>query len=415
MHFDEGELGLPGLMLMELDSWRQSPVADEFPSSRVVRYIRSVGKHFLATPVVEELVRVRAGQSEIVGDDDSREHLRRFLSVVLDKHDGTYDYTTYTALDLLRPRNPEPLPDFEEEVATRIAFLLYDALAFECGAALGYRSQLPCMRPSREAVEKRLRHGLRVATEMDRLSAKPITPKVSSLQERYDQLVDVLEGAPPGMASRLEQTLLPVYIIHDEYLFIRVLQSFESIFEHLARLASEAILRLEARDAEEALLLLSSITRVLSHGLPLFSLLATMQRESFEFFRKFTEGASAIQSVNYKTFEALCGTPPPARVESPAFQSVPEVRGRVLQSMTTVRGAADALIASGAHDAEVEARLARAMAQIEAVHQRWKRTHYRLAVRMIGSVSGTGYTEGTPYLRSVIDNRLFRRAEETTN
>lgn len=83
--------------------------------------------------------------------------------------------------------------------------------------------------------------------------------------------------------------------------------------------------------------------------------------------------------------------------------------------MTTVRGAADALIASGAHDAEVEARLARAMAQIEAVHQRWKRTHYRLAVRMIGSVSGTGYTEGTPYLRSVIDNRLFRRAEETTN
>jgi hypothetical protein len=25
-------------------------------------------------------------------------------------------------------------------------------------------------------------------------------------------------------------------------------------------------------------------------------------------------------------------------------------------------------------------------------------THYRLAVRMIGSVSGTGYTEGTPVL-----------------
>ncbi|MEU8461621.1 tryptophan 2,3-dioxygenase [Streptomyces sp. NPDC029003] len=414
MYFHEGEFGLPGLLLMELESWRMSPLAREFPYSGVVRYIRSVGKHFLAEPVVEALVQVRAAQSECTGDEESRNHLRRFLSVVLDKRDGTYDYATYTALGLLRPPAAAPLPDFEAEIGTRIAFLIYDALAFECGAALGYRSQLPCMRPSRDAVEKRLRHGLRVATEMDAFHSKPITPRVSGLQERFDQLIDVLEGAPPGMATRLDQTILPVYIIHDEYLFIRVLQSFESIFEHLARLASEAIVRLEARETEEALLLLSSIARVLSLGLPLFSLLATMQRESFEFFRKFTEGASAIQSVNYKTFEALCGTPAPARVESAAFQSVPEVRGRVLGSMTTVRGAADALIASTPHDPEAEARLTRAMAHIEAVHQRWKRTHYRLAVRMIGSVSGTGYTAGTPYLRSVIDNRLFRRAEETT-
>ncbi|MEU3914751.1 tryptophan 2,3-dioxygenase [Streptomyces sp. NPDC029721] len=415
MYFDEGEFGLPGLLLMELDSWQQSPLAEEFPYANVVRYVRSVGKHFLATPVVEALVRARAAGTGAAGDDTARDHLRRFLSVVLDKHDGTYDYTTYTALDLLRPRQAPPLQEFEDEVGTRIAFLLYDALAFESGAALGHRSQLPCMRPSPEVVEKRLRHGLRVAVEMDMLSGKPLTPKVSGLQERFDQLTEVIETAPSGMASRLDQTLMPVYVIHDEYLFIRVLQSFESIFECLARLASEAIRRLEARDAEEALRSLSAISRVLSGGLPLFSLLATMQRESFEFFRKFTEGASAIQSVNYKTFEALCGTPAPERVESPAFRSVPQVRGRVLESMTTVRGAADALIASRAHEPDVGARLAREMAQIEAVHQRWKRTHYRLAVRMIGSVSGTGYTEGTTYLRSVIDNRLFRRAEETTN
>ena len=32
---------------------------------------------------------------------------------------------------------------------------------------------------------------------------------------------------------------------------------------------------------------------------------------------------------------------------------------------------------------------------------RWRNTHYRLAVRMLGEASGTGYTEGTPYLKAV--------------
>ena len=32
---------------------------------------------------------------------------------------------------------------------------------------------------------------------------------------------------------------------------------------------------------------------------------------------------------------------------------------------------------------------------------RWRRTHYRIAVRMLGERTGTGYTEGAPYLKSV--------------
>jgi tryptophan 2,3-dioxygenase len=41
------------------------------------------------------------------------------------------------------------------------------------------------------------------------------------------------------------------------------------------------------------------------------------------------------------------------------------------------------------------------MARFADTLLRWRETHYRLAVRMLGERPGTGYTEGTPYLRSV--------------
>ncbi|WP_255599269.1 hypothetical protein [Micromonospora sp. RL09-050-HVF-A] len=37
----------------------------------------------------------------------------------------------------------------------------------------------------------------------------------------------------------------------------------------------------------------------------------------------------------------------------------------------------------------------------------WRRTHHRLATRMLGSRSGTGYTEGTPYLAAVRADPVF--------
>ena len=42
---------------------------------------------------------------------------------------------------------------------------------------------------------------------------------------------------------------------------------------------------------------------------------------------------------------------------------------------------------------------------------KWRRTHYSIAVRMLGERSGTGYTEGTPYLRSVRKIPIFRNRD----
>jgi len=53
-----------------------------------------------------------------------------------------------------------------------------------------------------------------------------------------------------------------------------------------------------------------------------------------------------------------------------------------------------------------------ALARLEAAHQRWKSTHHKIAVRMIGDRPGSGYTAGTPYLKHRLDGRLFWMSPE---
>ena len=126
-----------------------------------------------------------------------------------------------------------------------------------------------------------------------------------------------------------------------------------------------------------------------------------MQVEAFQTFREFTEGASAIQSRNYKLVESLCRQPDPARLDSAAYRSVPEVRQRVLAGQVTLDEAFQAARAAGHLSARDVDDLEQAMRQFAATLLRWRRTHYGIAVRMLGERTGTGYTEGSPYLKAV--------------
>jgi tryptophan 2,3-dioxygenase len=45
-------------------------------------------------------------------------------------------------------------------------------------------------------------------------------------------------------------------------------------------------------------------------------------------------------------------------------------------------------------------RAASAMHRFEAAVLKWRQSHYRLAVRMLGHRPGTGYTEGVPHLQA---------------
>jgi tryptophan 2,3-dioxygenase len=211
---------------------------------------------------------------------------------------------------------------------------------------------------------------------------------------------NVAADLSPAERRTLQLTILPVSLIHDEYQFIRVLQSFEATFNLMAVQLQAAIRALTKGECDLALAHLQAAEMRLREAAPLFSLVATMQVEAFHTFREFTEGASAIQSRNYKLLESLCRQPDQDRLDAPAYLSVPEVRERVLAGQVTLDEAFQAARAGhlSARDSED---LEQVMREFAATLLRWRRTHYGIAVRMLGERTGTGYTEGSPYLKAV--------------
>ena len=142
--------------------------------------------------------------------------------------------------------------------------------------------------------------------------------------------------------------MLPVSLIHDEYQFIRVLQSFEVTFALIAVQLQTAVRALSDGESALAQECILAAERALHEAAPLWSLVATMRLEAFQTFREFTEGASAIQSRNYKLVESLCRRPDAARLDSAAYLSVPEVRQRVLAGQLTLDEAFQAARAAAA-------------------------------------------------------------------
>jgi tryptophan 2,3-dioxygenase len=133
----------------------------------------------------------------------------------------------------------------------------------------------------------------------------------------------VLGGATADEERMLQLTLLPVSRVHDECLFIRVLQSYETTFAYAAVELEAAAAAIARGDSTAAVAALGGAAHALSESSPLFSLIATMQPEASLTFRQFTDGASAIQSRNYKLMESACRTPDRERFDSAAYRRCP--------------------------------------------------------------------------------------------
>ncbi|MFI6149153.1 tryptophan 2,3-dioxygenase family protein [Streptomyces sp. NPDC051109] len=390
-----------------LTDWLAAPEPDRFPYAGVVAAYREGGKHFVPGSLLALLDRARgeltAAPAPVgAGQEAAREVLERFLDTALDKYDGRYDYPTYTALSLLAPpagAGPEEMRGHRDRL---VVHLLGDLARFELEAVAGETALLPQLRPSPLLVGKRHRLALRVAAPaLARLGLLGPVPG----EEPEKAARRLWETADASMTARerlvLDLSMLPVHVTHDEYLFIRVLQAFEATFTLLAAELRAAIEALDAGRGPAAADRLRRAAAALTESAPLFSLLATMQAEAFRVFREFTEGASAIQSRSYKLVESLCRTPDAERLHSHAYRSVPEVREQVLAGQRSLDDAyADALAGPRAGRGCVLPAAA-AMEEFASAMRRWRQTHYRLAVRMLGSRSGTGYTEGTPYLGEV--------------
>ncbi|MGE5830281.1 MAG: hypothetical protein ACM30G_18240 [Micromonosporaceae bacterium] len=390
----------------ELEDWLAE--FERFPYDQVVDEFHAVGKHFVAAELLQKLDRVRVAVRVLDG----------FLETTLDKWDGSYDYQTYLALGLL------PLANLtrDEDVAAAavqsdrlVVQLITDALRFELDSSDGTSPLFPVQTPPPEVVARRLRLGVRaLQPALGRLGY----PGANDLDDDFEPEQVVRRLCATVEADRSEAEVLalrlsnlPVWVSHDEYMFIRILQSFESTFAFLAVCVRAAVKGIGAGDARNAVSQLALAEARLHEAGRLFSPLATMQVEAFRTFRMYTEGASAIQSRNYKAVEALCRVPDQERLDSAAYLSVPDIRTRVLAGQATLDEAVREAGEQGLLDDQLRAEVEQAMRTFAATLLRWRQTHYSLAVRMLGDRTGTGYTEGTPYLDRVREIPVFQHLD----
>src|SRR4051794_22712879 len=373
-----------------------------FPYDEVVAYFNRVGKHFVSPQLLAELDGVRAS----LPAGPSR--LSRFLHTALDKFDGRYDNPSYLALDQLGLPGADGCPDPGHAHRRRdrlLVLLMADMMRFELVAANGRSDLMPELRPGAKVTAKRCRHGLRaIRPALERLGLDLELDETDPIAAAREVCRTVLGSITEPERRALQLTALPVSLVHDEYMFIRALQSYETTFALIAVQLAAAAGALDRGDGAAATAAIEAAAAVLGEASPLWSLVGTMQTEAFLRFREYTDGASAIQSRNYKLFEATCRRPDQARLDSPAYESVPEVRERVLAGRRNIE---DALSAAGL-PAEAHASVEAAMERFEAAVFKWRKTHHSLASHMLGDRRGTGDTAGVRYLADARKIPVFK-------
>jgi hypothetical protein len=305
-------------------SWLSSRHADDFPFDAVVAEFHRVGKHLVVPELLEALAGVREVLPQVRGPVTSLRVLDRFLDAALDKWDGRYANPTYLALDLLPlPAVDDPSHDVtaaERRFDRLFVQLLADASRFEIAAADGDTEFLPQLRPDARTTAKRCRLALQVAgPAAHRLGLSDGVDVADPIAGARRLWANLAADLTPAERRTLQLTMLPVSLIHDEYQFIRVLQSFEATFALVAVQLQAAVQALADGQVHLALPRIQAAETRLREAAPLFSLVATMQIAAFHTFRAFTAGASAIQSRNYKLVESLCRQPDPSRLDSTAY------------------------------------------------------------------------------------------------
>jgi tryptophan 2,3-dioxygenase len=385
----------------ELTPWQGDADSETFPYDAVVGEFRRVGKHFVSTDLLATLDGLRATRPEAPQGCSSR--LGRFLDTALDKHDGRYDNPSYLALaQLALPGSDGRGDDLEHASRQRdrlLALLIADVLRFELEALDGRTDLLPDMRADERIAVKRCRHGLRaVLPALERLGLEVEIDADDPIASARGVCCAVLRSAAPAEHRMLQLTVLHVSQVHDEYMFMRVLQAYETAFALVGVHIKAAVAALEDGNGDAAVQILAAAELAMRESSPLFSLIGTMRTEAFLEFRQYTDGASAIQSRNYKRLESLCRRPDQDRLDSPAYHSVPDVRQRVIAGQANLDDALASAAAAGLLSREVQAEVCAAMRGFEAAVFKWRKTHHSLAAHMLGERRGTGYTEGVGYL-----------------
>lgn len=394
-------------------NWAEKPVPAAFPYSATVGEVRRHGKHFVDRMVLEALDHTRrcAVAKAPFGLVDP--FLEKFLDVVLDKYDDKYNYLTYTALPLLEYVRPPVADDADPSLVQHVhdvtvCSIIGDALRFELNQLEGGETFLPELPPDAELVERRLKFALRsIEPSLARLGFDMPDESVSVRQHSERALRFCSSQQLAHSQFILDVSMMPVYVAHDEHLFIRILQALDATFVSVCGLLRRAIRAFDEEPKAVPRFILAG-NSILDEGLKHFLTLATMQKESFCTFREFTTGASAIQSVNYKTMESLCRNPDEERLEGLAYSSVPGLQKSLRNGGESIDGKFALLRTDPEIDSQLLIAIDAAMCALSETMTRWRHSHYGIAKKYLGEAgSGTGYTEGTPYLKSVKDLAVF--------
>jgi tryptophan 2,3-dioxygenase len=372
-----------------IDRWSAGNAPDGLALAKLVTtHVRAVGKHFLSVPILTRLTEIRRGH----GARDP--FLDAFLDGILDKFEGRYYNRTYLALPLLERICDDPSSGLDPERLS--ALLMADVVRFETATDADDR-------PDSATSRKRLTHALRFVAHC---AGNDETDRDLDL----DEILDTLPALPATSAGDwFGVTIAPVHTTHDEYFFMRALQAHEMVFTTLAEDLRAATASLRDGRFADAVAGLEHANKVFARAAMLFRLVATMRPDHFHAFREFTQGASAIQSEQYKRFEIACGAPSSERLQSDAFTNVPAVQADAMAGHDSLSQAYLDARRDGSLTADQWVVLDAALAELEGGHQRWKATHHSLAARMLGEARGSGDTAGVPYLRKCLDNRLFWR------
>lgn len=177
------------------------------------------------------------------------------------------------------------------------------------------------------------------------------------------------------IARRIELSLLPCTDLHDERMFIRVIQIFEVTFSYLHEQFKAVMV-----DGSRAATHLADAAEVLELYQDFLRLLTTISIEEFAQIRQATFGRSAVQSTAYREFEGLA--------RSNMFSE--RIRKALRES-----------------DSGTAAELNESLVKLQQGWRAFKRSHWGIAKKVIGQKPGTGGTAGVSYLEERARHDLF--------
>jgi hypothetical protein len=406
---------LPRLHLSQDPSLLLGPArADRFPYAQVLTHYRRVGRTNVDARLrsrlrhLNDLLRLpelTAGQRLWP--------LPQWLPSTVDQRTGNYDSYLVTplleSLTCLGGGGAGHTADDVENAADSTIDMLIAALVADL--ALIEADALRQREHSREQL-RRTQACLLVLSKLRGLAPKwdlPPEPRWAANTARdlpqAQRLVDnasmqalrIRKRLPHSFRQAVNLSLLPTTRLHDEQMFVRCVQIFETLYRQVYRCLVRASAAMQVGDVERVCAELADATGRLGLSAVLYRVVTTMPRASFAIIREFTSGRSAIQSRSYRQIDLVCAPrqPGPAADKMPAV----EVVSPTLQ---------DTFFAiAGRLDAAEADRLAVSMRALDAAWMSMKRTHWGITLKIIGRVPGTGGTAGADYLKHAADVPLF--------